>query len=227
MTLYVPADTDSDSDDDDDDDNFAYPPHPHFVTLAETFNAPLNVEVMHDASSTPANLQMRASNNLGMSRVALDPLYSGTFDVVTMFAQADVLTWDGSNFDDHYDDDGDGQDDGGTVDSDSDDDTSSSATSSSSQATSTSSGLTALDAAKVRMFLPATSTSTTEAASETTGRCLEYDFISSSEIRGWVGTPPRPSQRHHHGRFGNMSHVSVVSSLNGAQLIRRRLCRGM
>ena len=82
---------------------------------------------------------------------------------------------------------------------------------------------------KVRMYLPAFAVTTTSTASSAVstaavdgpGRCLEYDLISSSQIRGWVGVPPRPQPQP--GPFGaimaNQSHVEVVSSLSGAQLV--------
>ncbi len=184
----------------------------------ETFNAPLNVAIAHADDSPKANFKLRAVNNLGNTHVALDSKYEGTFDVNTMFAQADVLTWDGIQFDDNYDSDGDGDDDG-----------ISSPTSSTFSPTSTStssSGPDLNDDAKVRMFLPSLSTTTstdrdsTSSTAPPPGRCLEYDLISPSEIRGWVGVPPRPSQRFFNGRpLDNQSHVDVVSSLNGAQLI--------
>ena len=195
------------------------PPGAQFYTYAETFNAPLNVAVAHADDSPKANFKLRAVNNLGNTRVALDSKYEGTFDVNTMFAQADVLTWDGTQFDDNYESDSDNDD---------DNDTSATPSSSSSTSSSTSSGDANMNnGAKVRMFLPSLPTatssgsdSTSSATAQPAGRCLEYDLLSPSEIRGWVGVPPRPSVRFLHGRpFDNQSHVDVVSSLNGAQLV--------
>ena len=210
--------SDSDSDDDDGIDDGFGPHGPNFLTRVETFNAPLNVMVMHDPSATLANFQMVAANNLGNTRVTLDSSYAGTFDVSTMFAQADVLTWDGTDFDANYDDDGDSD-----SDDDGDDDDSSSNSTLSSRAIADNDRPVNLSAkkGKVRMYLPsfeATTTTTTAEASSTSGagRCLEYDLISSSEIRGWVGTPPRPPSN---GPRDNQSHVDVMSSLSGAQLV--------
>ena len=217
-------DSDHSADLDDDGDEYMFIPRgPHFLTHVETFNAPLNVAVAHDDTATDANMQMKAINNLGNTRVSVDSRYAGTFDVNTMFAQADVLTWDGSSFDAHYDDD--------DSDSDDDDDGDDDSTKSSSSAPSTATNVArsyeddlnmASKKGKVRMYLPAfaatTTTATAQPASTSAGRCLEYDKISSSQIQGWVGTPPRPPPPPH-GFPGNQSHVMVVSSLSGAQLI--------
>ncbi|KAH9931058.1 uncharacterized protein BXZ73DRAFT_90149 [Epithele typhae] len=236
VTLYVapPSDDGHNSDSDDEQDGMIPAHGPHFIASVETFNAPLDVSITHDPSTYPVNLQMRASNNLGNTRFTVDPLYSGTFDVNTMFAQADVLTWDGSDFDAHYDDPhGDA--------SDSDDDNYSSTNSSTSGNTRRrnlppppppppeSANLdlinTVIKKGKVRMFLPnyVQSTSTTAAVTATStnasGRCLEYDLISSSQIRGWVGVPPRPLPNPFGPKADNMSHIEVVSSLSGAQLL--------
>ncbi|KAI1794120.1 hypothetical protein LXA43DRAFT_971383 [Ganoderma leucocontextum] len=217
VTLHAPQTTNSSYDGQ--DGPLPPPPGAQFYTYAETFNAPLNVAVAHAADSPKANFRLRAVNNLGNTHVALDSKYEGTFDVNTMFAQADVLTWDGTQFDDNYDDDSDDDDDGGS------NPTLSTSSSSSTPTSSNDPDLT--EDAKVRMFLPSlpttTSTgddSTSSAAAQPSGRCLEYDLISPSEIRGWVGVPPRPSQRFFHGRpYDNQSHVDVVSSLSGAQLV--------
>ncbi|KAM5532867.1 hypothetical protein V8D89_013508 [Ganoderma adspersum] len=221
VTLHAPQTANSTYDDSDDDEDGPPPPPPgaQFYTYAETFNAPLNVAVAHADDSPKANFKLRAVNNLGTTRVSLDSKYEGTFDVNTMFAQADVLTWDGTQFDDNYDSDSDNDDDGGSQ--------ATSSTSSSPSTSTSSSDPNVNNDAKVRMFLPSLPTTTTTSgdstsstAAQPSGRCLEYDLISPSEMRGWVGVPPRPSQRFFHGRpLDNQSHVDVVSSLNGAQLI--------
>ena len=232
VTLHAPPPTNysfTGGSDNDGDDNIPPPPPPgpQFLTYAETFNAPLNVAVVHAPDSPVANMRLRAMNNIGTTRVSLDSRYEGTFDVNTMFAQADVLTWDGSGFDDNYDDDGDGDDDGAPDATNAGSSASATPTSTSTPASSstppTSSSVSAIAQnlaanGKIRMYLPPSSTSTDSAQSA--GRCLEYDLISPSEIRGWVGIPPRPSPMSFHGRtFTNQSHVDVVSSLTGAQLV--------
>ncbi|KAI0706820.1 hypothetical protein C8T65DRAFT_223245 [Cerioporus squamosus] len=222
VTLYVPPAANSTDDDSDSDmDEADYPRGPQFFTHAETFNAPLNMDIAHEEGSGDTNFRLRAINNLGNARVSLDSRYAGTFDVNTMFAQADVLTWDGTSFDKQYDSDDDADEDDGDGDSDdsssADDFAVNTDATSSSSASSSSSTSGAKKANKVRLFLPdATSTDTAD-ASEPSGRCLEYDLISSSEIRGWVGIPPRPTRGPRPS--GNQSHVEVISSLNGAQLI--------
>ncbi len=228
VTLYVPPPANSTDDDDSpsDVDEVYYPRGPQFFTYAETFNAPLNMDIAHEEGSADTNFRLRAINNLGNARVSLDSRYAGTFDVNTMFAQADVLTWDGTSFDKQY---GPDDDDGDDSDDDDNDDYSSSSSSandlavktddatpsSSTSSSSPTSGVTKDH--KVRLFLPDATSSETSDAADPSGRCLEYDLISSSEIRGWVGVAPRPSRGPRPS--GNQSHVEVISSLNGAQLI--------
>lgn len=240
VTLYLTPpssdDDNSDSDSDNDDDGPPPPPGPNFLTHVETFNAPLNVAIVHDVSANPVNMQMRAANNLGNTRVTLDNNYAGTFDVNTMFAQADVLTWDGTDFNTHYDSDSDDSDDDSSSNNSASSSKSSSSSSSSSSvapsavvaARSVNSNLDHIDMSmkkgKVRMYLPSLSATTTTAAAAAStatgaGRCLEYDLISSSQILGWVGVPPRPPPPPMGPKSGNQSHVEVVSSLTGAQLI--------
>ena len=226
VTMYVPPGVDPDF-------------GPHFLGHAETFNAPLTLALMHDEASIPATLRLRALNNLGNTRVSVDSRYEGTFDVATMFAQADVVTQHGTESQDYYSNGGndDGNDDYGSgadaasdmmnFDDDDDDD-----------------GDDAVDygsddyvtKGKIRMYLPSVlsaggtstySAATTSAssggnASGSTNRCLEYDLISSSEIRGWVGTPPRPSPTSgvaEWEQYDSMGHIDIVSSLSGAQLV--------
>ncbi|KAI0645687.1 hypothetical protein C8Q79DRAFT_910809 [Trametes meyenii] len=192
---------------------------PHFLTHAETFNAPLSVSLMHDDASVPAAVRMRAMNNLGNTRVSVDSRYEGTFDVNTMFAQADVLAMNGAEVED---DRGNSESD---ANSDGDDDNNSNSTNTTTQQTYATND-------RVRMFLPTFSASTVAASdassssSSTTvsnaSRCLEYDLISSSEIRGWVGQPPRPSPTSGLAAFeaySSMGHLDIISSLNGAQLV--------
>lgn len=235
VTLYLPQSQDNEDGSDSDDDEPYHPPGPQFFNYVETFNGPLNLAIAHDADSPTANMRLRATNNLGHTRVSLDSRYAGTFDVSTMFAQADVLTWGGTMFD--------GLDDDGDSDSDSDDDASTSNASKSSTSAAASASATAyyddddddgddddddgdegndnkVKKGTVRMRLPSlsTSTSTADGSVSTAGRCLEYDLISSSEIKGWVGTPPRPPAIGYNN-YGNQSHVDLISSLNGVQLV--------
>ncbi|OSD06862.1 hypothetical protein PYCCODRAFT_1422409 [Trametes coccinea BRFM310] len=225
VTMHVTSDSDS--------DGKSY--GPHFLTHAETFNAPLTLALMHDAASAPANVRLRALNNLGNTRVTVDARYEGTFDVTTMFAQADVLTQHGSQAQDYYS----GQDDDGESspvfddsDADADDDDSVSYYANTDDEAVASEG-------KIRMYLPSvmavsttessvTTTASASAASASAGastngsRCLEYDLISSSEIRGWVGVPPRPSATsgiEGIEAFNSMGHLDIMSSLSGAQLV--------
>ncbi|RPD68608.1 hypothetical protein L226DRAFT_318034 [Lentinus tigrinus ALCF2SS1-7] len=231
VTLYVPPNsTTTTTNLDSDSDDAPYPSGPQFLTHAETFNAPLNMAITHEEGSGDTNFRARAMNNLGTTRVSLDSRYAGTFDVNTMFAQADVLTWDGTSFDEQYGSDNDGDVNDGDDDDDGDDDGDSQSSSgvndlavktdvtSSSSASSSSSTGSVKKENKVRLFLPATTSTASTGTAQASGRCLEYDLISSSEIRGWVGIPPRPSGGPR-GPFGNQSHIDVISSLNGAQLI--------
>ncbi|OJT10447.1 hypothetical protein TRAPUB_13046 [Trametes pubescens] len=184
---------------------------PHFLTHAETFNAPLMIALMHDPASAPAVVQMRALNNLGNTHVTVDSRYEGTFDVSTMFAQADVLTKHDPT---------------------------------SQKYSSVNSGkgkvrLTNYEGAdsdgsswsmeKPHIYLASPTTtssspSSSASAAANQSRCLEYDLISTSEIRGWVGTPPRPPPPpppflDDDNEFRPMGHIDVVSSLSGAQLM--------
>ncbi|PCH43785.1 hypothetical protein WOLCODRAFT_122605 [Wolfiporia cocos MD-104 SS10] len=70
---------------------------PNFMTRFQTFNAPLAVAVSHMQGSAASALQLRGENSVGEALVVVDSKYSGTFDVSTTFADADVLT---SNVDD-------------------------------------------------------------------------------------------------------------------------------
>ncbi|EIW63319.1 uncharacterized protein TRAVEDRAFT_142104 [Trametes versicolor FP-101664 SS1] len=181
---------------------------PHFLTHAETFNAPLTIALMHDPASAPAVVQMRALNNLGNSRVSVDSRYEGTFDVSTMFAQADVLTKHDSS--QNYRSVNSGKNMMRLTNyqgADSDDSSSS--------------------MKKPVMYLASPTTTSSSSSSSTSAaanqsRCLEYDLISSSEIRGWVGIPPRappPTPSSPGNAFRAMGHIDVVSSLSGAQLM--------
>ena len=231
VTLYVPPSNTTDTtDSDSDSDESFYPGGPQFLTHVETFNAPLNMDVSHEEGSGDTNFRVRVMNNLGTTRVSLDNRFAGTFDVNTMFARADVLTWDGTSFDEQYD-----LDDDGDVSDDEDDEGYDSSSSSSgvndlalnTDASSSSTASPSTSTAgmkknnKVRFFLPAAPSTATTDATQPSGRFLEYDLISSSEIRGWVGIPPRPPPHPPRGLFGNQSHVDIISSLNSAQLILR------
>lgn len=181
---------------------------PHFLAHAETFNAPLTVSVLHDSASAPAIIRMQAMNNLGNTRLSVDSRYQGTFDVNTMFAQADVLAQDAPESLDYRSSD-DGRDYGAVRISNYDDDSDGTVSE------------------KVRMLISSAATSSSEDSSKPSttsnlSRCLQYDLISSSEIQGWVGTPPRPSPTSSaSARYlnNNMGHLNVVSSLSGAQLV--------
>ncbi|KAI0775705.1 hypothetical protein BD413DRAFT_282621 [Trametes elegans] len=199
VTMYVPPDI--------------HMHGPHFVTHAETFNAPLSVALLHDDDSIPAMVNLRAINNIGNTRVTVDSRYQGTFDVSTMFAQADVLTNNVSPASSYVVSSAVGNDTGSDDDSDDDDDDDENH----------------MEDTKIRMFLPSATTNFTTsnssssaapAAVSNVSRCLEYDLISSSEIRGWVGIPPRPppSSPAELGAYGVMGHLDIVSSLSGAQL---------
>ncbi|KAI8993029.1 hypothetical protein BD414DRAFT_293618 [Trametes punicea] len=213
VTMYV-----GDGDDDNDDEAYG----PNFFAHAETFNGPLSLSLVHDEASAPAIVRMRALNNLGDTRVTVDPRYQGTFDVSTMFAQADVRTQHSGDSEEYYsnsgDDDGsDGFPEGFTAD-DSDYDEDGDADDFGDLAR----------MKKVRMHLPSPSTSirtaddSASSGAVNASRCLEYDLISSSEIRGWVGVPPRPtavSGVAAYEAYGSMGHLDIMSSLSGAQLV--------
>ncbi|KZT70999.1 hypothetical protein DAEQUDRAFT_810261 [Daedalea quercina L-15889] len=79
VCLYLPPDADSSN-------------MPNFMTRFETFNAPLMVVVDHAAESAPGILRLRAESSVGSALVAVDSAYSGTFDVSTTFAAADVFS---------------------------------------------------------------------------------------------------------------------------------------
>ncbi|KAI0358427.1 hypothetical protein OH77DRAFT_1502336 [Trametes cingulata] len=190
-------------------------PGPHFLTHAETFNAPLSVALTHDDASAPATIRMRAINNLGNTRVSVDSRYQGTFDVNTMFAQAEVLAHDEQDEDagSHAND---GNDIGSSdIDPDDDDDDDDDYVDD------------YLSRGKILRVLASSTTSASPSESSSlspvnASRCLEYDLISSSEIQGWVGPPPRPSPtggRDAFKVFNSMGHIDVVSSLSGAQLV--------
>ncbi|KAI0958825.1 hypothetical protein AcV7_004531 [Taiwanofungus camphoratus] len=64
---------------------------PNFLANVETFNAPLALALSHMPASMPAAVQLRAGTNLGEAVVSVDGKFSGTFNVQTTFADADVL----------------------------------------------------------------------------------------------------------------------------------------
>ncbi|KAI0254058.1 hypothetical protein BJV78DRAFT_104523 [Lactifluus subvellereus] len=66
------------------------PRHGHFQTKFMTFNAPMNVSIMHVAESKPALLNVNARNTQGAIDMTLDSLYKGTFDVRTRAAKTSV-----------------------------------------------------------------------------------------------------------------------------------------
>lgn len=65
---------------------------PNFMTKFETFNAPMVVAMEHMPDSAVSTLQARVDNSMGAAFVSLDNKYSGTFDVSTTFADADVYS---------------------------------------------------------------------------------------------------------------------------------------
>lgn len=179
---------------------------PHFLTHAETFNAPLTISLMHDPASAPAMVQMRALNNLGNTRVSVDSRYEGTFDVSTMFAQADVLTKHDATSQKYS-----------SVNS-----GKGSMRLTNYEGADSDSSSSSMEKHRVLLASPTTTSSSSSSSTVNQSRCLEYDLISRSEIRGWVGTPPRappPSPFSPGNAFRATGHIDVVSSLNGAQLM--------
>jgi hypothetical protein len=71
------------------DDRAFYAPakHGHFRTRFHTFNAPMNVSIVHSPTSRPSLLGVDAKNTQGIIDITLDPLYTGTFDVRTRGAK--------------------------------------------------------------------------------------------------------------------------------------------
>ncbi len=70
---------------------FAAPKNRNFITKFRTFNAPMNVSVAHVEGSKPARLAVMADNSQGLIDLSLDSLYTGTFEVRTKSATAQVL----------------------------------------------------------------------------------------------------------------------------------------
>ncbi|OCH95153.1 hypothetical protein OBBRIDRAFT_884223 [Obba rivulosa] len=64
---------------------------PDFTTHAQTFNAPLAIDVQHAPHSQTAVHHMWAETSLGTALVRVDDSYAGTFSVLTKFAEAAVL----------------------------------------------------------------------------------------------------------------------------------------
>ncbi|OBZ68242.1 hypothetical protein A0H81_11752 [Grifola frondosa] len=144
----------------------------NFVAHAETFNAPLSIRLVHDPESIPAAILLHAESNLGNAVVSVDRHFSGTFDVATMFAAAEVLYSNNTSLDNDSGNSSSQLDmmmnnilDSGDGDDDSDD-------------------------------------SGTPSPSSNSSRCLEYDLISDSRMSGWIGTPPRPTPSGRHGLNG-------------------------
>jgi len=97
---------------------FVTPKNRNFITKFRTFNAPMNVSVAHVEGSKPARLAVMADNSQGLVDLSLDSLYTGTFEVRTKSATAQVLesisphprSAISSPFHTGIDDDGDGND---------------------------------------------------------------------------------------------------------------------
>ncbi|KZV73289.1 hypothetical protein PENSPDRAFT_750237 [Peniophora sp. CONT] len=65
--------------------------HPHFEIHPNTFNAGLNMSISHASGSQPSKLWSMARTTQGPIHCSLDTLYTGTFDLSTKDASADVL----------------------------------------------------------------------------------------------------------------------------------------
>ncbi|KAH9953530.1 hypothetical protein BC827DRAFT_1247909 [Russula dissimulans] len=75
-----------------DENVYFTPPKRHnFKTTFKTFNAPMNVSIAHIQGSKPSRLSLLAENSQGPMDVSLDALYTGTFNVRTKDAPAQVL----------------------------------------------------------------------------------------------------------------------------------------
>ncbi|KAI0266793.1 hypothetical protein BC834DRAFT_113583 [Gloeopeniophorella convolvens] len=69
---------------------FLPPTYPNFQTKFKTFSAPMNISIAHVEDSKPARLGVFAENTQGTIDLALDHLYTGTFDLRTKAATASV-----------------------------------------------------------------------------------------------------------------------------------------
>ncbi|KAI9508230.1 hypothetical protein F5148DRAFT_1149197 [Russula earlei] len=93
---------------------FTAPKCRNFAAKFKTFNAPMDVSIAHAKGSQPGRISLLADNAQGPIDVSLDALYTGTFDVRTKQAAAQVLesiavpgeggTVHGNDFDDGDDD---------------------------------------------------------------------------------------------------------------------------
>jgi hypothetical protein len=100
------------------DENAPRPPgpkHRNFIAKIRTFNAPMNVSILHAKQSKPGRLSLMAENVLGPMDVTIDSKYTGTFDVRAKASTVQVLEMTGpdapaSSSRDNGSDDDDGDD---------------------------------------------------------------------------------------------------------------------
>ncbi|VDC07726.1 unnamed protein product [Peniophora sp. CBMAI 1063] len=65
--------------------------HPHFEIHPNTFNAGLNMSISHATGSHPSRMFSMARTTQGPIYCSLDALFTGTFDLATKDAAADIL----------------------------------------------------------------------------------------------------------------------------------------
>jgi hypothetical protein len=65
-----------------------------YQAQARTFNGPLNVEIIHDPSTSPSSIHFSAVNNQAETNVTLDSSFEGTYSIQTKLASAIVNTGD-------------------------------------------------------------------------------------------------------------------------------------
>ncbi|KIJ18945.1 hypothetical protein PAXINDRAFT_166859 [Paxillus involutus ATCC 200175] len=70
--------------------NKAPPPRPNFIVILRTFYGSLTTRLVHDPSSPPTAIKLRAENDLGPASVTLDKLFEGLFQATTKQAAAVV-----------------------------------------------------------------------------------------------------------------------------------------
>ncbi|KAH7929862.1 hypothetical protein BV22DRAFT_1029053 [Leucogyrophana mollusca] len=66
-------------------------PRPNFIANTRTFNGGLSVNIVHDPSSPPTTIKVRATNDLAPAKVTLDEKYEGVFQVNTLLGSAAVV----------------------------------------------------------------------------------------------------------------------------------------
>ncbi|KAI6046043.1 hypothetical protein EDC04DRAFT_3015578 [Pisolithus marmoratus] len=79
--------------------NKMQPLRPNFIANMRTFYGTLNSTVVHDPSSPPTSIKIRAENGLGPSSVTLDEKFQGIFQVTTKQARALVTQGDAQSTD--------------------------------------------------------------------------------------------------------------------------------